>query len=173
MTALLLIKPCNISPKPFFVFARQLMSSTLSQRETKAQRTRFTLRKLRPEVKLATRKQYFQNQLSLCGGTDRLQHRPSSYAFSINWIFHLDHPSCSCSCGSMGQSCCHCEYQKEDLDGLYHPQLTNWGTFTGQMRNSSRAAAVMNNTRGYECRIAKLSLHIRYEKRKHKYNCFL
>lgn len=118
------------------------------------------------------RKHYFQNKLSLCGGTDRLQHLPSSYAFSINWIFHLAHPSCSCSYGSMGQSCCHCEYQKGDLDGLYHPQLTNWSTFTGQMRNSSRAAAVMNNTCGYECWIAKLSLHIQYENKETQIQLF-
>lgn len=35
MTALFLIKPCNISPRRLFVPTRQLMRATLSQQETK------------------------------------------------------------------------------------------------------------------------------------------
>lgn len=44
VTALLLIKPYNIAPRLLFVPARQLMSPTLSQQETKAQRTHCTFK---------------------------------------------------------------------------------------------------------------------------------
>lgn len=45
---MLLIKPCNISPRLLFVPATQLMSPILSQQETKDQRTLCSLRGLGP-----------------------------------------------------------------------------------------------------------------------------
>lgn len=53
--AMLLIKPCNISPRLLFVPATQLMSPILSQQETKDQRTLCSLTGLGPLVETAAR----------------------------------------------------------------------------------------------------------------------
>lgn len=50
IAVVLLIKPCNISPRLLFVPVRQLMSPKLSQRETKAQRMLHAQRSQRPLV---------------------------------------------------------------------------------------------------------------------------
>lgn len=155
MTALLLIKPCDILPRLLFVPARQLMSPTLSQRETKAQRTRCTLRSLGPRVELFRRKQTFKNDGSALrwGDEQKNQNNHHPPTFNVNQTFYFIHSCCNCSCRSTGQSCCHHEYKEKDLDKLYHHQLTKWSTFSGQMRHSSRAAAVIHHTCGDECRI--------------------
>lgn len=151
MTALLLIKPCNISPRLLFVPARQLMSPTLSQRETKAQRTHCTLKSLRPRVQRVRRKLCFQNDAPSLTPWD--QPSSSSYppVFNTNKALCFIHLSSSFSCRSVGQSCCHHEHQEKDLDKLYHNQLTKWSTFSGQMRHSSPAAAVIHHTPGDKC----------------------
>lgn len=72
-------------------------------------------------------------------------------AFNMNKAHCFIHLFSSCSCRAVGQSCCHHEHQEEDLDKLYHNQLTKWSTFSGQMRHSSPAAAVIHHTPGDKC----------------------
>lgn len=94
MTVLLLIKPCNISPRLLFVPARQLMSPTLSQQETKAQRTHCTLRSLRPLVEPVRRKLCFQNDgfaLTPGRGTEKSK-QPSSSSCIYHELDLLFHP---------------------------------------------------------------------------------
>lgn len=157
MTALLLIKPCNISPRLLFVPARQLMSPTLSQRETKAQRTRCTLRSLRPwcnwleescvSKMTGLRSHWGQKQKNLNN------HHPLSSLLHLTWIgpcissIHV----VTAHAGQWVSPAATKKTRKRDLDKLYHHQLTKWSAISGQMRHSSPAAAVIHHTRGDEC----------------------
>ena len=165
---MLLIKPCNISPRLLFVPGRRLMSLTLSQQETKTQRTHCSLR---------GQQRFWTMRRRLHWGETEKSNYPPLPIFRINltWMtLNFIHSCWDSLCSSVGQLCCH---QERDLDKRHHHPLTEWETVPGQTKHSSRAAAVVHHTCD-DCWITKHPLESKNNKYNSafnaiKFNCFI